>query len=79
MPRFHLHLFNDIDVPDEDGSDYPDLATARAEAIRSARAMMAEHLLAGRSIALGHRINVADEQGKVLASIPFRELITVVD
>jgi hypothetical protein len=28
---------------------------------------------------LSHRIDVADENGKVLASVPFQELLTVVD
>jgi hypothetical protein len=38
---------------------------------------MAEHVTTGRPINLSHRIEIADETGKVLATIPFRELVTV--
>ena len=77
MPLFHLNLFNDVDNIDEEGEEFPDLACAKAMAISSARDLMAEHLKEGRPIDLRNRIEVADESGKVLAVIPFREVITV--
>lgn len=77
MPRFHLNLFNDIDASDEEGAMYPDLSAAKSAAINGARALMAEHILAGRPIDLEHRVEISDEAGRVLALIPFRELITI--
>ena len=77
MPRYHLNLFNDADVMDEEGAEFPDLAAAKAEAIRGARALMADHVVQGRAITLS--IEVADESGKVLAVIPFRELVRIQD
>jgi class 3 adenylate cyclase len=79
MPLFRLNLFNDMDVLDDEGQEVPDLATAKERAITGARELMAEHIMIGRPINLSHRIEVADDGGNVLATIPFRELITVVD
>lgn len=78
MPRFYFHVHNDIDAKDEQGITLADLAAAKQAAIEGARAMMAEHVTKGRPVTLHHRIDVADESGKVLASLPFRELITIV-
>jgi hypothetical protein len=77
MPRFHIHIFNDVDAIDEDGMELPDLAEAKRQAIRGGRSMMADHLIAGEPIKLFHRIEIADESGEVLAVITFRELITI--
>ena len=79
MPRYHLNLINVIDVMDEDGAEYADLAAAKAAAIGSAREMMAAHVRNGRPIDLAHRIEVASSDGMVLATIKFRELITIED
>jgi hypothetical protein len=79
MPRYHINLFNDIDVVDEEGVHAADLAEAKAKAIEGARELMGEHLRTGRPINLRHRIEVADDKGRVLAVIPFRELVTVID
>ena len=78
MPKYHLNLFNDIDCPDSEGHDYRDLSAAKAAAIASARGMMAEHVIAGKAVTLHHRIEVADGSGKVLAVIPFGELLTII-
>lgn len=79
MPRYHLNLFNSTDTYDEDGRDFDDLAAAKVEATRSSRDLMAEHVKAGEPIDLGHYIEVADDGGKVLATIGFREVITITD
>ena len=79
MPRYHLNLFNSINTYDEDGRDFDDLAAAKVEAIRSSRDLMAEHVKAGEPVDLGHYIEVADDSGRVLATIDFRQLITITD
>jgi hypothetical protein len=79
MPHYHLNLFNSADTNDEEGRDFKDLAAAKEEAIRSSRDLMAEHVKAGEPIDLGHYIEVADDEGKVLVTIDFRELITITD
>lgn len=77
MPHYHLNLFNDVDAIDEEGSAFADLAAAKEAAIRSIRALMSEHVMLGRPVDLSHRIEVTDADGKVLAVVPFRELITI--
>jgi hypothetical protein len=77
MPRYYFHMHDDVVTLDEGGMELPDLAAAKYEAVRGARSMMAEELMAGRPIKLFHRIEIADDDGKVLAAIPFREVITV--
>jgi aspartate carbamoyltransferase regulatory subunit len=79
MPRYHINIFNDVDVIDEEGVELPDLATAKARAIRGGRAIMADHVKAGRPLRLFHRIEIVDDGDKVLTVIPFRELITLED
>ncbi|MCE7798119.1 hypothetical protein LWE61_16370 [Sphingobium sufflavum] len=74
-----MNLFNDADLMDEQGRDFRDLPAAKDEAIRSARELMAEHLMQGRPIDLDDRIEIADCDGKTLATIAFRELITIKD
>ena len=77
MPRYYFHIHNDVVIMDADGMELRHLAAAKHEAVRGARSMMAEELVAGRPIKLFHRIEIADDDGKVLAAIPFREVITV--
>lgn len=75
MPRFHLNLFNDVGpVLDPDGMDFPDLATARSEAVRNIRSIMAEEVLRGR-IDLQGRIEIAEPSGTVCATVRFAEAV----
>ena len=77
MARFYLDLYNDIDAIDEDRTDYPDLAAAKAVAIAGARDLMASHVQAGKPINLEHRIEVIYADGEVLVVTSFSELITI--
>ena len=78
MPHYFLNLFNDADSPDHEGTDFADLAAARRAAVAGAREVMADHVMKGRPLNMAHRVEVVDENGKVLAVIPFGELITIV-
>jgi hypothetical protein len=77
MPRFHLNLFNNVDALDDEGAEFADLAAAKQIAIAGARELMAAHVMAGKPVSLWHRIEIADDDGKVLATLPFSELITI--
>lgn len=77
MARYYFNIYNDADVLDEEGAEFSDLAAAKAHAIAGARSLMAEHLVLGRPIDLSHRIEVADASGRVLAVLPFAELVTI--
>lgn len=70
---FHIHDSDEI-ILDEEGSVLPDVEAARAEAIQSARDILAEHVRLGDLID-GRRFEVADESGKVLFVMPFAGLV----
>lgn len=42
MPRYHFHVSDGDDVPDAQGTDLPDLAAVRVEALRYAGALLAD-------------------------------------
>jgi hypothetical protein len=59
---------------DREGQDLPSLEAARAEAVSSNREMLGERLLHGGS--LGPReIEIADESGKVLATVTAEDVL----
>lgn len=77
MARFFFHVLDDMDVPDEEGTELRDIADARALATRSARVLMCETLKDKGRIHLRHRIDVEDERGAVVASVRFRDAVTI--
>jgi hypothetical protein len=77
MPRFFFHLINDLDVPDPDGEELPDLDTARDRAAKNAREMMALSLVETGRIARHHRIEVSDESGKIVHVARFGDVLTI--
>jgi len=77
MPRFYFHLINDTDVSDLEGAELPDLGAARARAIEQARGMIGEVIKTEARIVLSHRIDIEDEEGRVLDRVVFRDIIRV--
>jgi uncharacterized protein DUF6894 len=76
MPRYFFNVRDgDGDVSrDTEGQELSDLAAARKEAVSTNREMLGERLLHGGH--LDHRqIEVADENGKVLAKIDANEVL----
>ena len=63
-------------IPDEEGSDFLNLEEARKSAETAARAVMADDLLHGR-LCLSCRIDVRDETGATVATILFKDVVTV--
>jgi hypothetical protein len=76
MPRFFFHIFDDIVLTDDEGIELPDADTAKREALAAARAMICDQVRKGRLV-LGHRVEVDDEQGRRVLSLPFGEAITI--
>jgi len=77
MPRFYFHVYNDLIAKDEEGLELRDIAAAREEAISGARGLMAAELVEKGRLRLQHRIEVTDEQGRTVLTIPFRELVEI--
>ncbi len=79
MPRFYFHLLNDVDAPDEEGVELPDLEAARAHALREARVTFGETAKDLGRVVLHHRIDIEDGQGAVLETVYFRDAVAVED
>ena len=75
MPRFYLHIRDgDRFLEDPDGSELPDLDAARAEAMASARELLADKIKAGE-VVNGQRFEIVDEAGEVRATVPVKDAI----
>jgi hypothetical protein len=62
VPHYYFHLFDDLDVLDEEGLDLADDGAARIHAVEEARTM-ACHAVQNGHLNLGHRIEIEDEKG----------------
>lgn len=77
MPRYFFHLYNHLEVRDEEGKQLPDLEAAKAFAIENARDVMTSNIVQGE-ICLSHRIEIEDAQGVLVAVVYFRDALTVI-
>jgi hypothetical protein len=76
VPRFFFHIYDDAVFIDEDGLDLADAEAARLTALAGARSLMCDQLKAGR-LSLHHRIEVEDEKGDAVLSLPFAEAVAI--
>lgn len=75
MPRFYFNIVDGTKViEDPDGSELPDLDTAVAEALQSARHLLADKVRAGDVID-GQKFEIRDDEGALLATVRFRDAI----
>jgi hypothetical protein len=79
VPRYYFHLYNDTEVGDQEGKEFPDLAAACAHATDLARFEFAEAAKERARITLSHRIDIEDQSGAVLATVTFGDAVTVED
>jgi hypothetical protein len=76
VPRFYFHVFDDIVSMDEAGQVADDLAAARAIALDGARELVCEQVHCGY-LNLENYVVVADEQGRELCRIEFRDAFRI--
>ncbi len=74
VPRYYLNLYNDEVVRDETGEDFADAGAARESAVRGIAELIAEHIVAGKPVDLSDRIEIEDEQRKLVAVITYAEM-----
>ena len=77
MPRFYFHLYNAVNVHDEDGRELPSLEAAKAEATQACRAIMADDVRNDGQITLSHRIDIHGDDGDTLLVLPFRACVEI--
>ncbi len=76
MPRYFFHVYDDIIAEDEEGTELPNLAAARLNALRGARDLIAEQVSRGY-IVRSHWIDVVDEQGEKVLTITFGDAVDI--
>ena len=78
MPRYRLNVINSVGIAEDlEGQVLPDLAAARDEAVRGIRSLLADELKDG-TINLAGKVDVVDEGGHVLVTVPFDEAFAIV-
>ena len=78
MPLFYFHLHDRFAaVPDPDPRELPDLEVVRAQALKGARSIICEDVCEGR-VDLTGRIDVLDDAGNMVLSLPFSEAVELV-
>lgn len=77
MAQYFFHLCDGREVIiDPEGKDISDPGLISADALREARAMIAQDALAGR-ISLNQYIEVRDQNGKLVHQLSFRDAVTI--
>ncbi len=77
MARYFFHLYEcGTLVADEEGRECPDLNAARSQALTEAREIMSAEVKGGR-LCVGCRVDVVDESGMLLLSLPFKEALGI--
>lgn len=77
MPHYFFDLHNDVDAPDLEGRDLPDLAAVMDHLVREAREMMKASIDETGRIDLRHHIDVRDENGAVVYVMHFDDAVTI--
>jgi hypothetical protein len=78
MAHYFFHLRDGEDILlDPEGCDLPDLAAIVAKALIGARSILSAEALEGR-IPFNMRLDVEDEGGVIVHSLPFADAIVIV-
>lgn len=77
MARYYLHLRDGTeDVPDVEGANYDTVASLKEAMVRSARDVIAGDVLHGL-LNLGLRIDAETGDGRLIATLPFRDVVEI--
>ncbi|HEX8572295.1 MAG TPA: hypothetical protein VF759_06050 [Allosphingosinicella sp.] len=75
MPRFYFHVCNGNGfTEDQEGRDFPDLEAARAEAVRTAREIMASEVKRGM-LDLSSFIEIEDSEHQLKYTLGFEDVL----
>ena len=73
LPHYYFHLYNGETLRDDTGEDFANVEAAGKGAARAISELIAEHIAAGRTVDLRHRIEVEDSNGAVVVVVPFSQ------
>lgn len=72
MPRYFFHIDDGVSIPDIEGTELPDLATARAEAVKASGAILEDFDGDFWQSAKPWVMSVTDETGMLQFELRFR-------
>ena len=78
MPRYYFHVYSDTVALDENGEDLASVTIAREAAVRAAREFAAEEITKRGEVHLRYRIEVEDEQGRPVFTMPFSAAFKII-
>jgi hypothetical protein len=77
MPRYFFHLHDDMDIPDPEGIELPNMEAALASASSQGRRLAGDLVKEEGRLHLAHRIDIEDAQHRVLDTVFIRDVVTV--
>ena len=79
MPRYFLNIRNSLTfVEDEEGRELAGVAEVHGIAVEGALSLLSAEVAEGR-LDLRGCIEVTDEQGDLVLTVPFRDALTIMD
>ena len=78
VSRYFFHVYSDTVALDDEGQELPSLSIARDAAVRAAREFAADEIAERGHLSLRHRIEVEDENGRPLFTLPFSAAFKVI-
>jgi hypothetical protein len=78
VSRYFFHVYSDTVALDDEGQELANLTIAREAAIRAAREFAAEEIMGTGQISLRHRIEVEDENGRPIFTLPFSAAFKII-
>jgi len=76
VPRYYFDVYDDVIAKDDEGMELPNIAAARLNAIAGARDIIAAQVRHGYLVR-SHWIEVRDEAGETVLTLPFRETVDI--
>ena len=77
MPRYYFHVFDELDCPDEEGAELPDIVAAQSYAAQAILSIMADEMTRTARIRLRDRIDIEDERGATVATLHFGDVLKI--
>lgn len=79
MARYYLHLRDGTDqILDAEGQEFPAIAAVRKAVLAGARDVMGNDIKSGGVMDLRYWIDVENEAGEVVYSLPFEHAVTII-
>jgi hypothetical protein len=78
VSRYFFHVYSDTVALDDEGQELPSLSMAKEAAARAAREFAADAIIERGQLSLRHRIEVEDEGGRPLFTLPFSAAFRII-